>query len=121
MIERALDSVGDWTFGIGKNNYLFGQLAIVQDIKTRLLEFLNDCFFSLDSGMDWNTLLGSLGATKMEQQLLLTCRAIILKTYGVVKVISLSASIGAGRVVHIQGVISTIYTSQYTINLQGVL
>lgn len=120
MIERSLDVNHDFTFGIGKNNYLSGQLAIAQDIQTRLYEFLNDCFFNLKAGVDWNTLMSSLGAVKNEQQIFLSCRAIILQTYGVVKIRSLTISITSNRAINIQGVVDTIFTSSYQINLQGV-
>jgi len=39
MIIRSLDINKDWTFGIGKNNYLTSHKAIVQNIETRLLSF----------------------------------------------------------------------------------
>lgn len=119
MIERALDQDGDWTFGIGKNNYLTSQAAIAQDIKTRLLEFTNDCFFNLGAGIDWNNLLGSPGAVRSEAQILLSCRAVILQTYGVVKVNTLTATVDSARSVSIQGDIDTIFTTKYNFNLQG--
>lgn len=58
MIFRNLDNNNDWTFGKGKNDYLIRNDAILLNIKTRLLSFLNDCFFDLNSGIDWLNRLG---------------------------------------------------------------
>lgn len=59
MRVRALDSDHDWTFGKGQNNYLRDNLAVVQNINTRLQSFLGDCFFDTAAGIDWFTLLGA--------------------------------------------------------------
>lgn len=55
---RAIDELGDWTFGKGKNSYKFGIQALEQNISTRLKCFLGDCFFDLRAGIDWWTLMG---------------------------------------------------------------
>lgn len=52
MIVRALDINGDWTFGQGKGNYLTNQAAIAQNVQTRLLSFLGDCFFDPTAGIN---------------------------------------------------------------------
>lgn len=59
MRVRALDGTGDWTFGKGKNDYLTKNKAVAQNIQTRILCFLGDCFFDLNSGIDWFSFLGS--------------------------------------------------------------
>lgn len=76
MIVRALDSNGDWTFGKGKNDYLSGNAAVAQLIKTRLLSFLGDCFFDTGAGLDWFTYLGSKDQTAVN----LAVAAVILNT-----------------------------------------
>lgn len=114
MIIRALDTNHDWTFGIGKNNYLSGELAIEQNIQTRLMEFFSDCFFNMTAGVDWIRLLGSMST---EQEIILSCRAVILQSFGVVRVNSISPSLnGRGLTIHYN--IDTIYTSQFTQNLE---
>lgn len=76
MRVRALDSTGDWTYGQGQNNYLVDLPAVSQNIQTRVLSFLGDCFFDLSAGIDWFTFLGS----KNEIALNLAIAAVILNT-----------------------------------------
>lgn len=79
MIIRALDSTGDWTFGAGQNNYLQNQNAAEQLIQTRVLSFLNDCFFDSAAGINWFAYLGSVGANN-QLSLQLAVSACILNT-----------------------------------------
>jgi hypothetical protein len=116
MIIRALDVNGDWTFGLGKQNYLFDQKAIIQNIRTRLYEFLNNAFWNMNSGADWPRLLGTPGT---KQEIVLTCRAIILQSYGVNSVNSISATYyGNTRNIIISYNINTIYTSNFSVQMQ---
>jgi len=119
MIIRALDVNHDWTFGKGKSNYLNQQLAIAENVQTRLLSFLNDCYFDLDAGIDWFNLMGTMGVT--DQEIELTCRAVILQSYGVVKVNSISINRNrTSRNIYITYNIDTIFTSQFSQTL-GVM
>lgn len=82
MIIRLIDAAGDWTFGKGNSNYASDELAVEQNLRTRLLSWLGDCFFALADGVDWR------GRLDVGQQnaLLEEIRSIILKTEGVVGV-----------------------------------
>ncbi len=80
MIVRALDAEHEWTFGRGKNNYLTGNPAIGQMIRTRLLSFLGDCFFDLEAGIDWWERLGG----KSQPALNFDIKSVIINTEGVV-------------------------------------
>ena len=116
MIIRALDATGDWTFGLGRQNYLSSQKAIAQNIQTRLYEFINDAFWSMASGIDWVTYLGTPGT---KQKIELSCRSIILQSYGVTAVNSISATVSsATRNIVLSFNINTIYTSNVSIQLQ---
>lgn len=118
MIIRALDINHDWTLGKGKENYLSGQLAIAENIQTRILSFVNNCFFDMTAGIDWFTLLGTPNTS---QQILLNVRAVILQSYGVVSVNSLTLnSIDSTRKATLTYNINTIYTQNYTQTLQVV-
>ena len=88
---RSLDSVGDWTFGKGLQNYAIENKAIILDIRTRVLSFLNDCFFATEQGIDWLNILGN----KDEAQILREITKTISETQGVSKV--LDASITENR------------------------
>lgn len=59
MLIRNIDNDNDWTFGQLQSNYVSGQDAIVLDIKLKLQEWLDDCFFALQNGIPWNIRLGS--------------------------------------------------------------
>lgn len=66
MLVRAIENSADmssraWVFGRGYNSYKSGKYATEQDVKSALLEFENDCYFALDSGIDWLTRLGFTG------------------------------------------------------------
>lgn len=51
----------EFCFGHGYTDYRHGLAYVKQDIETALYEFKNDCFFKLNSGIDWKTRLGSHG------------------------------------------------------------
>jgi hypothetical protein len=114
MIIRALDTTHDWELGKGKQNFLRNQDAVAENIQTRLLSFLNDCFWDLKAGVDWFRFLGT---PTTSQEIELSCRAIILASYGVVKVNSISVAVN-GRNIIIRYNIDSIFTSQYTTSVE---
>ncbi len=90
MIFRSLDASGDWVFGSGKAAYATGDIAISLNIRTRILSWLNDCFFAQTSGIDW---INRLGLKKQEDLLNLDLRRMITKSYGVAQLISLDTTV----------------------------
>ena len=63
MIVRAIKNNNDssgrvWVFGKGLSSYQHEQNAVGQQVKSGLLEFVNDCYFALNNGIDWRTRLG---------------------------------------------------------------
>lgn len=58
MRLRNVDINHDWTFGQGQLNYLRFQKSIELDIKMRLWEWFQDCFFALGKGIPWSLRLG---------------------------------------------------------------
>lgn len=89
MIVRALDSIGDWVFGVGKNAYLKENSAIAQAIKCRLNSFFGDCFFDLEAGLDWFNLLGGKDLTALQ----VAVSATILGTEGVTGIRQISLAL----------------------------
>lgn len=85
MRFRGLDSNGDWVFGKGRNSYLKGNEALMMNIKTRLLEFYNDCFFDMQKGIDWWTLMGG----KDLKKILVDVQRTILRSYQVKRIVDL--------------------------------
>lgn len=76
MIVRAIDGDNDWLFGKGRNDYRRNLDAVTQCIKTRLQEFLGDCFFNTTAGIDWFNLLGGKNQTALN----LAISSVILNT-----------------------------------------
>lgn len=85
MRFRNVDKNGDWVFGKGRNSYLTGNEALMMNIKTRLLEFVNDCFWDMEKGIDWWTLMGG----KDLKKILVDVQRTILRSYQVKRIIDL--------------------------------
>ena len=109
MIMRNLDKNGDWLFGQGKSNFISGNDAIGLNIRTRVFEWVNDCFFNMTAGVDWLNGLGSRGQQKIiEQQI----RKVILNSYGVTALTDFSMSL-IGRAINVSYSINTIFSNGY--------
>lgn len=106
MIVRALDSTSDWTFGAGINNYKQGNLAVAQDIQTRLSSFVGNCFFDMGAGINWLSFLGG----KDELGLSLALSATILNTLNVVGILQLGFSLSSNRIFSISYQVQTSYS-----------
>lgn len=107
-IVRALDQNHDWTFGESLNNYLQGNLAIAQTIDTRLSSVLGNCFFDLQTGIDWFNLLGSI---ESQVALNLAISTIILNTEGVTGILQLSIDLSTSRNFSVSYKVQTIYST----------
>lgn len=81
-IVRTLSPTGDWTYGNNLSGYLQANNAIAQQIQCRLLQFLSECFFDVQAGIDWFGWLGS----KNPQGLNLAIQTVILNTIGVLSI-----------------------------------
>lgn len=94
MIFRAISAANDWQFGQGLGSYFKKQQAVNANLKTRLLFFLNDCFYAMSTGIDWWNLLGAKnpGATN---QILLATRQTIIQSEGVVRINSVAVAVDA--------------------------
>lgn len=116
-IVRAIDANGDWLFGKGQNDYKRRVDALVQNIQTRCLSFLGDCFFSLTSGINWFNLLGP----GQELNLQLALSATILNTDpNITGILVLTVNLGANRDFTITYKVQTTYgpvgdTFQYSL------
>ena len=111
MIFRRLDINDDWTFGNGKGNFAMDQEAINLNIKTRLLSWKNDCFFSMNDFIDWNGLLSQRNSDNIE----LAVKSVILQSYGVIGVNSVTVSYDSTtRTITITYDIDTIYGTAFT-------
>jgi hypothetical protein len=121
MIFRNLDSNHDWQFGQGLSNFVGDEAAIDLNIETRILSWLNDCFFDLGAGIDWVNILGS---KNMLQILSLNMQRLIMQSYGVVKLLNFNITLTAARqfkaTYNIQTIFSPSYQSELAINLNNL-
>lgn len=110
MIIRALDADGDWIFGNGISAYRNKQLALNQNIETRLLEWKGDCFFDKNAGVDWKNRLAKRSQTAPLQD---EIRTVILKTDGVTEVTNLDLDFNStSRNLKLNYSIKTIYSTE---------
>lgn len=117
MIISGLTSDGDFTFGQGLADYLTDNAAIGLNIRTRILSWLNDCFFDQDAGIDWINRIGSLG----QQQLLeADLKRIILQSYGVKGIITFNTHL-IDRAFTLSCSVDTIFSQAYLISINQEL
>lgn len=113
IIVRGIDSTGDWLYGKSQQDYKSANNAIMQNIQTRLLSFLGDCFFAIDDGLDWWNLLGQRNNAIAIQ---LAVNACIINTEGVTSFLQSSLNISAEqRTISITYSVTTIYTGSQII------
>ena len=93
MTIRNLDTNHDWTFGNGQSNYLQGDAETLLNIQTRLLSFLNNCFWALGEGIDWWTRLERGQEDYLEND----CQNVILQTPNVAAVEAINIALDANR------------------------
>lgn len=107
MIVRAIDTLGDWEFGTGLNDYKSNINAVEQNIQTNLLLFFGDCFFATNVGIDWFNLLGG----KNQLAINLAVNAAILNTPGVTSILQTNINLNELRVLTIQYNVQTVYST----------
>jgi hypothetical protein len=79
------------------------------NIKTRLLEWVGNCFFNLNAGIDYMNLLDK----GQKDNLLLAIKYIILTSEGVIRLNQLSAELDSKRNLAVSYEIDTIYGSLF--------
>ena len=103
---RNLSTTGDWEFGRGVQSYAQDLAALKLDIKTRILSWVGDCFFSMTDFIDWKNLMNY----GMTAQLKLALKEVAFRTNGVMRVNSIDVAM-SGRTATIQISVDTIFGS----------
>lgn len=85
MIIRQTTDDGDWKFGKGLSDYARDEQAVEQNIKSRCLSWVGDCFFALQEGIDWRSRLD----VGQKQALVEEIKGEILQSFGVVGITSI--------------------------------
>lgn len=118
MIFRAITGDNDWTFGRGQGSYFTDNNAILANVKTALQFFLNDCFFALDTGIDWWNLLGAKNPAA-KNNILLRTRETLISCEGVVRINSVYATVDPiTRGLLLEYSVDTIYSKNVTSQVQ---
>ena len=110
MSVRAIDENRDWMFGQGRQSYKTNEAELGQEINTRVLSFLGDCFFAQNEGIDWWSLLER--GRQNEELLRRSVSLTILQTEGVTAINSVDF-IKNGRDMRILYDVQTIYSQSY--------
>jgi hypothetical protein len=110
MIFRSLDTQGDWNFGKGKQDMLYLVDAIKANIKTRILSWVGDCFFSMESGIDWYNRMGQTGQRELLESDL---RRIITQSEGVTGITSFDSTL-IDRSFSVSFSVDTVYSKSFT-------
>ena len=117
MKIRGIDSQNDWLWGQGLQSYQTGSAAIAENLVTSLQCYLNDAFWQMDFGVDWWNLIGARNPAA-EANILLQTRGIIINSFGVTAITSVSASFNSlTRKLNLQYAVSTIYST----NIEGTV
>ena len=107
MIIRATTATGDMTFGNGLQNYFTNEAAIEANIRSKLLEWVGDCWFNIPAGIDYLNLL----STGQQANLVIAIKTLVLQCYGVVSIVTFNAVfVDAIRIGTISMTLQTIYS-----------
>lgn len=110
MIIRKIDGDNDWEFGLGLSDYAKDEEAVAENIQTRVLSWVNDCFFALNEGVDWKARLD----VGQQSALLEEVKNVILQSFGVVTIIDVEAILNkTTRLYTIRYDIQTIYSPSF--------
>lgn len=111
---HAIDDKNDWTCGEYKTN----NDGLAQNIKTKLQEWIGDCFFNVPTGIDWTNRLANPTAKLQQEVLLSEIRALILQIDGVVNVEELNATFNRStRNLSVDYNVNTVFNSSITSNV----
>jgi hypothetical protein len=90
-VKDPVTGIWDITFGNGKGNFLYGQEAVGQAVRTRLLLFEGEWFLDITDGLPmFQSILGYQGSNKEAVDRLITER--ILGTTGITQIVSFTSS-----------------------------
>lgn len=94
MIIRNTDKNNDWLFGNGQFNYRSGLSSTLFDIKLRLQEWQNDCFFALQNGIPWKIRLGGKNQKTLLDNDVIN---VVKNTQGVFNVLNFTSELNGRR------------------------
>lgn len=115
MNFRQLTISGDWTFGAGLSNYASAQQAIALNIRTSVLMWAGDCFFSLPNWINWKGLLN----VGQKNNLNIALARLLSQCIGVQAVLSAVVVVNpTTRMAFATYTVSTVYSQNVTAQVQ---
>lgn len=109
MSFRNLDADGDWTWGQSMSNYVYDDMEILLNVKTRILSFLGDCFFAPTEGIDWWHLFNYNKQAELENAVMVT----IAETDGVESTNQVESYMSGNRKINLAYSITTVNGTTY--------
>lgn len=100
--------VGDWCFGNNLQDYGDNLTSTRNNIKTRLLSVMYDCFFDLTSGIDWFNILAQRGQYAKEV-IEINVRLCILQSLYVTELLDLKVIENKDRSLNLEYTIDTMF------------
>lgn len=94
MIIRKNDKNNDWTFGYSETEYLSDSDAVALDIKTKLQEWKNNCFWAMNNGIPYDIRLGYKGQKNLLDE---DVKQIVLNNQFVLSLNSFSSTLNEER------------------------
>lgn len=94
MRIRTLDKNGDWVFGAAQSDYARNLNAVILDIKMKLKEWQNDCFFALLNGIPWQVCLGYKNQKQLLDEDILR---VIRSVDGVLNIFNFSSTVSSRK------------------------
>ena len=89
MQIHKLDKNKDWCYGHGLSDILADDDAIMLNIDTRLNEWVGDCFFAVQNGVDWYNGLDRGMKEFLDRQI----RDVIIESFGVVQILTYESNL----------------------------
>lgn len=116
---RTLTPAGDWTYGNNLSGYLINNDAIGQQIRCRLLQFLGECFWDTQAGINWIGYLGGKNAVGLN----LAISTVVLNTQGVLGINTLDFNVDPDtRLFSVNWNVTTVFSRYFpgtsTLDLQ---
>lgn len=108
---RNLDKNHDWLFGHGVQDYVKEEKEIELDIVTNILCWKNNCFYDLDRGIDWYSMIRSRNKQPIYQ-----LTSLILNVNGVVQINNINYNLTEDRKINININLDTIYKQNVKLN-----
>lgn len=114
MQYRALTDEGDYTFGNNQYDYLSGDEAIAQAIKTRLLLFYGEWFENIDIGIPYfQSILGQVSDDSLKISIVQLVSQRLLEINEIQNVDSVVIQTN-GRQLLLQITVTTVYNTSVT-------